>query len=499
MNGWTEMEIKCNVVVFVLILGVFGLLPTVTHAQPPLVNATVAAPVEETPAADKPVVPPAAPQPQAPIKTVLGTLEVSDMDIRDVFTRISLQTGLVIVADEDVQARVTIYLRDVDVFDALRVILELNHLAYTMEGAAARVMTEKTFEERFGYPFSQKVQTRMVPVAHARPGTVEELLNTMKGEAGKVIYSEGARSFILIDTPPQLDAMEDLVRKMDVPVETRAFDLRYRKAKEIAPQVQGVLTENVGRVEFGEGENKMTVTDTSLGLDAAARKVAELDQPKEEVFFEVKILQIILGDEYREGVDWGAIVSDYQSVAFPGFGAKEGKGALSLGTVNEEDYVVLLDALDTVGVINTVSNLKLTASPGTASEIFIRSSDLLADFDPGEKLPAATGKRDVLYRVTPDIGKGKEIVLDVRPEVFGGASGTAAGADKGVELKVDNGATVVIGGLFKEATVEATRKIPLLGDLPFLGFAFRLRGERFRDTEIIVFVTPKVIVKEQQE
>jgi type II secretory pathway component GspD/PulD (secretin) len=388
---------------------------------------------------------------------------------------------------------VTIYLKDVDVFDALRVILEMNHLAYTMEGAAARVMTEKAFEERFGYPFSRKVQTRMVPLVHARPDTVEELLNTMKSEAGKVIYSEGARSFILIDTPEQLDAMEALVRKMDVPVETRAFDLRYRKAKDIAPQVQGVLTKNVGRVEFGEGEHKMIVTDTSSGLDTAARKVEELDQPEEEVLFEVKILQIILNEEYREGVDWGAIVSDYQSVAFAGFGVKEGKGALSLGTVNEEDYAVLLDALDTVGAINTVSNLKLTASAGKANEILIRSSDLISDFDPGERLPAATGKRDVLYRVTPDIGKGGEVTLDIRPEVFGGA---AAGADKGVEFKAGNGATVVIGGLFKKATVEATRKIPLLGDLPFLGFAFRMRGERFCDTEIIVFLTPKVIVKE---
>lgn len=487
------MEIKRNALILALILGVFGLLPTVTPAQPPLLNAAVATPAEETPAADKSVVAPAAPQPPAPIKTVLGTLEVSDMEIEDVFARIALQTGLTIVLDEEVHARVTIYLKEVDVFDALRIILDLNHLAYSREGSTVHVMKAETFETRFGYPFSQKIQTRVIPLLHAEAARVGTLLNTLKSESGKVMYSEGTRSFILIDAPEELKAMEELIAKLDVPVETQTFDLRYRKAKEIAGQVQGSLTDNVGRLEFGEGENKLVITDTSSRLEAIAQKITEVDQPKEEVLFEVKILQIILNDEYREGVDWGAIVSDYQSLAFTGFGEKEVKGALSMGTVNEEDYAVLLDALDTVGVINTVSDLKMTAAGGKANEILIRSSDLLADFEPGEKLPAATGKRDVLYRVTPAIGKGKEITLNLRPEVFGGE---AVVGDQYVDLKMESGATVVIGGLFKEATVEATRKIPLLGDLPFLGFAFRMQGQRFRDTEIIVFLTPKVIVKE---
>src|SRR3989338_6737448 len=102
------------------------------------------------------------------LKTTLDTLDVQEMDIQEVLKRIAFQSGLEIISDEDISARVTIYLKDVDVFDALRIILDTNNLAYSQDpppaaetqggqGAAVHVMTAQSFESRFGYPFSQKV------------------------------------------------------------------------------------------------------------------------------------------------------------------------------------------------------------------------------------------------------------------------------------------------------------------------------------------------------
>ena len=88
----------------------------------------------------------------------------------------------------------------------------------------------------------------------------------MKGAAGKVIYSEGTRSFILIDAAQQLTSMSDLVREMDVPVESKTFDLRHVKARDMAPRIQEFLTRNVGRVEFGERETALTIDDTPARL-----------------------------------------------------------------------------------------------------------------------------------------------------------------------------------------------------------------------------------------
>ena len=447
------------------------------------------------------------------IKTTLDTLDVQEMDIQEVLKRIAFQSGLEIVTDEDISARVTVYLKNVDVFDALRIILDTNKLAYSQDASPAgssagssadeqntvvHVMTAQSFESRFGYPFSQKIQTKIIPLSHAQPEKAGALLDKMKSAAGKVIYSEGAKSFILIDAPQQLASMSDLLREIDVPVESQTFELRHVKGKDTAPRIQEFLTRNVGRIQFGERETTLTIEDTPEKLVAIAKRIEDLDKPAREVLLEVKILQIILNDENRQGVDWEAIVSDYQSLPFTGFeGLPAGRqgpetGILGVGTVSEEDYMVLLDALDTVGMLNTVSNLQMTAGDEGHKEILIRAQDLLADFEPQEPPEGMSARAAVLYGVGSSLGDDEQIMLNIQPQ----ALGESTGEKKELTLKLQEGTTVVVGGLFKSVRVEATRKIPLLGDLPLLGFAFRMQGQRLRATEIIVFLTPKVIMKE---
>ena len=124
--------------------------------------------------------------------------------------------------------------------------------------------------------------------------------------------------------------------------------------------------------------------------------------------------------------------------------------------------------------------------------ILIRAQDLLADFEPQEPRDGITAGTQVLYDVGSGFGDNGQITLRIQPQVVGGS----VGEKKGLTLKLQEGTTIVVGGLFKSVQVEATRKIPLLGDLPLLGFAFRMQGQRLRATEIIVFLTPKVIMKE---
>ena len=428
---------------------------------------------------------------ERPVKTVLDSLEVRDEDIHEALNQIALESGLAIDVDEGVEGRITIYLKDVDVDDALRIILDANNLAYVREGKSVRVMRAQDFEEQFGYPFSRKIQTRMMPLLHTSFHQVEALLNQMKSETGKIFYSEAAKTLILMDAPEPLKAMADLIKELDVPVAIKTFELQHRQAKDIVKDIQGMLTSNVGRIRLDESANHIIVTDTPSHIEEIARRMEELDQPSVEILVETKVLQIILNDEHREGIDWEAIVSDFQSLKFEGFGKREG-GSLSLGTVSEEDYVILLDALDTVGMINAVSNVKMTLADGKTGEIVLNSSDLLSAYEREEKEMGAGDGQDITYHITPEVTPEKNVMMRIRPEVV------SAGSEKheNAALQIQGGTTIVVGGLFKDVWVEATRKIFLLGDLPIVGFAFRNQGERQRETEIIVFLTPKVIVKE---
>ncbi len=434
------------------------------------------------------------------INTTLGILKVKEMEIRDVLERISSQSGLNIVVDqEEITARVTIFLENINVFDALRIILDTNQLAYAKEDTIVHVMTAATFASRYGLTFNQKLQARIIPLTHAQPQVVGALLDKMKSVNGKVIYSEWIQSFILLEAPETLQSMEELIQRLDIAVTSKTFTLRYLKGREMAQRIQGFLTENVGRSELGDQEDQIILVDTTSRIAEIAQRIEELDQPATEIVHEVKILQVILTDEYRKGVDWEAIVSDYQSIKFPGFEAGEA-GICSVGTVNEEDYVVLLDALEVVGTINTISNLAVTATDHDPIEIIVRLSDLLTDFERTEMRNGAVAEKDVIYRVASRAQGEYGIILDIQPQVVEHLSVANLVSGETVEkrtvtLKIENGTTVVIGGLFKEMTQEATRKIPLLGDLPFLGFAFRMHGQRSSETEIIVFLTPKVIVR----
>ena len=182
------------------------------------------------------------------------------------------------------------------------------------------------------------------------------------------------------------------------------------------------MTRNIGRIEFGERETILTIEDTPAQIIEIGKRIEELDKPAKEVSLEVKILQIILNDENRQGVDWEAIVSDYQSLPFTGFEGK-GTGILSVGTVSEEDYVVLLDALDTVGMLNTVSNLEMTAGDKDRNEILIRAKDLLADFEPQEPQEGTAEQGEVVYGVDSQLGAEGQIALEIQPQVLGESAG----------------------------------------------------------------------------
>lgn len=450
-------------------------------AQTEILNAVVEEPASEGPTALA-----------AGLHRTLEVLDVKDMDIREVLDLISLDSGFTIFAETGVEGRVTIYLADVDVFDALRIILDANNLAYSHQGdGVIRVMTAQAFESAFGYPFSQKIQTKIVPLRFAEASGIETLLNQMKSPTGKVMYNDESRALILLDAPAQLQSMTALIQELDVPVETKTFELKYILAKAIAKDVQESLTKNVGRVSFDGQPNHIIVTDTPekiLGIEELIRKT---DQPAVEISIEAKILQIVLNDEHRDGIDWEAIVSDFHALAFEGF--TEGRaGPLGLGTVTEEDYLVLLDALDTVGGIHTVSNIKIMRTDAQDGEIVIRASDLLSAREKEERPSEARKERMIRYHFRPVLAEGTDLALKFWPAV-----GENFDESQGISFPIPQGTTVVVGGLFEEVMVEAIRKIPLLGDLPFLGFAFRNQAQRLRKTEVIVFLTPKVIVKEQ--
>ena len=188
-----------------------------------------------------------------------------------------------------------------------------------------------------------------------------------------------------------------------------------------------------------------------------------------QIILEPHMVSIILNDEHRDGVDWEAIVSDFHSLVLKkDEDATDNKTKLSVGTVSDEDYSVLLDALDAVGQIKQSIKEPVTVvadMPTTIPFVGVEAKNAISI--------------DAELTVTTNGGKK----LKLSPEVMGKVGSTT------IEIKANS--TIVLGSIFYEHEVTKTHKFPLLGDLPIVGLVFRNKGKLMQKIETIIFLTPK--------
>ena len=426
---------------------------------------------------------------------------VKDASLKTAIDTLMRKSGLKIVIDPGIERSITLYLNDIAPKDILHILADANDLAYAEDNGIIRIMTPEKFTEEFGHPFGEKIKTKMVPLLHAKLSDVMDVLEQMKSKNGKVIFNDDTSTFILIDEPEKLNNMITYIKKVDIPIETTTFTPKYITAATLAEQIKPLLTLNIGKLSTED--HTVTVTDTLLKLNDYKELVAKLDQPEKDVRIKAKIIQIVLNDEHQKGVDWGAIVSGFQQTSFLGMkNAIEGKNRkISWGTVSKDDYKVLLEALDTVGDISEVDNVELTSPLRKKEELDVQPFEVIS-LVPEEKayVDRNGNKEEFKLYLTPKSYKDNVIDMSVVPEVF-------SLEEQPADVPVEDGSTIVIGGLFKTVTVETERKIPLLSDIPLirdvpfedipiLGFPFRNAKRHERMTEIIIFLSAETVASQ---
>ncbi len=464
---------------------------------------------------------PAAASVQTRDRKILDVLDLKNMDVLDVLKLISQKSGLNIVAGQNVKGRVTVFLKDVEVREALRIIVEAYGWAYTQDGEIIKVMTDQEYEAKYGHKFGQETQTRVRQLLFAKPTAVMAVLNEVKGKTGKIIADEKSSILILMDDAAKLEEMEMIIGRLDVPTETEVFDLGYAKAEDLSAKIAEVLTPSVGTMKFDERSNRIVVSDTAQALQKVKRIVSAFDERDEEVLIEAKIIQITLSDEHKMGIDWEAIVSDYHSLDltsdFDVLGASDKRGKLSIGTLSNDDYTALIEALDTVGKTNILSSPRITAVNNKEAKILVGSTEpyVTTTTTTPSSGPTTTAESvnfievGVKLFVTPTIHNDGFITMKIKPEVSSVTSNLTTSNNNTIPIvetseaettvMVKDGVSIVIGGLIKEETIKAMKKIPLLGDIPVLGFAFRSHNDSVSKTEIAIFLTPKIITGDVDE
>lgn len=219
----------------------------------------------------------------------------------------------------------------------------------------------------------------------------------------------------------------------------------------------------------------------SLSVFAQNTAIPSKSATAPTVTVETKVVEIVLNDEHRQGVDWEAIVSDFHTLGLkrqdnPGWVDK--KYRLSMGELSQDDYGVLLDALDTVGrmtqkdfppVVLSKDETKSVDLPLTSKMFPAIHVDLT-----WSNLPAGEDK----LRIEPALNAF--VKESSRSTIL-------AKLKSQTTLDLKDSTTVVMGGLMSEEEITRMHKFPLLGDLPLLDLVFRQQGKLMQKTETMVF------------
>ncbi len=446
---------------------------------------------------------------------LIDVLQMKNVDITDVLKLIAQKSGENIIAGKGVNGTVTIYLKDVYWEDALRIILDSNGLAYKENEGIIHVMTAPEFEKRYGYKFGGALESKILQIIYADAQDVVTLLTQMKSYLGKIIFDAKSNIIVISDSPDVIADMEALVNKIDTPVETKVYELSYAKAEDLSQKISEVLTKNVGQIKFDTRSNKVIVRDTAVAIEEVDRIVESFDVQESQVLIEAKILQVVLSEEQKFGVDWEAIVRDYHDMNIKGdfsiLNSSDKGGTITIGTLDTDDYTALLEALESTGETNILSSPRITAVNNQEARILVGSQEpyVTTTTTTPASGPTTTAESisfiDVgikLY-VTPTIHRDEFITMKIRPEVSSVTRTLTTSNNNTIPVvetseaetvvMVKNGVTIVIGGLIKDEKINSENKVPVLGDVPLVGMAFRNRDLLSRKTEIVIFLTPKLI------
>ncbi|MCS0350870.1 type IV pilus secretin PilQ family protein [Vibrio ordalii] len=313
--------------------------------------------------------------------------------------------------------------------------------------------------------------------------------------------------------------------------------INFAKASDIAQMIGGegavsMLSER-GSISIDERTNSLLIRELAENIVVIRQIIESLDIPVKQVQIEARIVTVNEGNLDELGVRWGFTSTNGNNTA----GGSIESNLFQVGKLGESTLPV--DDFLNVNLAATSANassiafqvaklgsdmlldLELSALQRESKAEIISSPRLIttnkkpAYIEQGTEIPylesSSSGATTVAFKkavlslkVTPQITPDNRLVLDLsvtqdRPgDIVKTGTGEAVAINTqriGTQVLVNNGETVVLGGIFQHSVNNTVDKVPLLGDLPLLGVLFRRSYEQVGKSELLIFVTPKVVIQ----
>lgn len=314
------------------------------------------------------------------------------------------------------------------------------------------------------------------------------------------------------------------------PLRREVVQVNYAKAADIARLFQSVTntdgaSEDRGSISVDDRTNNIIAYQTQERLDELRRIVAQLDIPVRQVMIEARIVEANVNYEKSLGVRWGGSqrFANGRGLVYGSDNAGDEGGNSGSDSNGNFPFVDLGVAANTSGIgigyitNNLILDLELTAMEKSGNgEVVSQPKVMTADKETakilkGTEIPyqeaSSSGATSTSFKeaalsleVTPQITPDNRIIMEVKvtkdaPDFLNQLNGVPPIDKNEVNAKVlvNDGETVVIGGVFSNMQSKSVDKVPFLGDLPYLGRMFRRDMVTDTKSELLIFLTPKIL------
>lgn len=415
------------------------------------------------------------------------SLNFQNVDVRRLLQVIGEFTGLNMVVSDSVGGSITLILKDVPWDQALDIILQQKGLDMRKNGNVILIAPREEIATKEKLEFESKAQigdlepvrTENFQLNYQKAAAIQKLLadpaQRMLSKRGSAVVDERSNILFVQDTASRLEDVRQLLAKVDIPVRQVLIEARIVEASDTFSKNLGVrLGYNSQTVAGGAG--------ATIGGNVAATGFATG--------------QVLTRPNF---------LTDGMNVNLPANPRSGTAGTFALSLYNASKTAFLnaeISALEADGRGKVISSPRV-----------MTSNQVEALIEQGVEIPyqqaTSSGATSISFRkanlslkvkpqITPD---GKiTMTLDVNKDTPSTAVTTGAGIaidTKHVktEVLVENGGTVVIGGIYTQNLTETTSRIPFFGDLPYVGFLFKNNTRIDDKTELLVFITPKIVTE----
>ena len=416
------------------------------------------------------------------------SLNFQNIEVRSVLQLIADFTGLNLVASDSVTGNITLRLQSVPWDQALDLVLKTRGLDSRKIGNVLMVAPAQEIAERERLEIEANkqlaelapLQSEFIRIRYAKAAEVVTLFaagseegGSLISERGSVVVDERTNSIVVTDTAAKLAEIRNLIDKVDIPIRQVMIEARIVIASSNIDQQLGI--------RWGGGYLNVDGDKfTSVAGDTAS--VTNLNS------------QLIAGTSPVQ----------MPTAPFVDLGVSARTSGFAVGFTSTDLFLTAeLSALEASGEGEVVSQPKVIT--GDKQKASIKSGTEIPYQEGAASGATTTAFKEAVLKldVTPNITPDDRILLDLVvnqdsvgelvPSGNGGLIPTIDTTELTTQVLVGNGETVVLGGVFKNEELVKVEKVPLLGDIPYLGNLFKSRANTQQKTETLIFITPRIL------